>query len=244
MYARLAAILAIALTLPVAANAQAWQDEWNATLAKAKSQTLTAMVAGEEAYQLTLAEFSKKFGIKTESTVARPSVALSRIQTEQKSGQFIWDVWMGGTSNMVNSASPAGLTAPMEPYFILPEVKDVSNWRHPDYIFGDSRRTAFTNSNKLEFYVLRNNSNLPDVKVETWDDFLNPKLKGKISVRDMSVPNAGTFAMATAYGVKGPDFVRKLLKDQEVKVYENPQQLDASITRGGQVISMGLETYI
>jgi len=244
MFARIAAILAITLTLPVTAQAQAWQDEWKATIERAKSQTLTAMVAGEEAYQLTLAEFSRKFGIKTEATVARPSVAIARIQTEQKAGQFNWDLWMGGTSNMVNSASPAGLLAPMEPYFILPEVKDVSNWRHPDFIFGDSKRTVFTNSNKLEFYVLRNNSNLPDVKVETWDDFLNPKLKGKISVRDMSVPNAGTFAMATAYGAKGPDFVRKLLKDQDVKVFANPQQLDASITRGGQVISIGLETYI
>lgn len=244
MFARLTAIFLLALTIPVTAHAQAWQDEWNATLAKAKGQTLNAMVAGEEAYQIILDEFSKKFGVKVETTVSRPSSAIARIQTEQKNGQFIWDIWMGGTSNMVNAASPAGLTAPMEPYFILPEVKDVSNWRHADFLFGDSKRSVFTNSNKLEFYVLRNKSVLPEVKVETWDDLLNPKLKGKISVRDMSVPNAGTFAMATAYGVKGPDFVRKLLKDQEVKVYENPQQLDAAITRGGQAISIGLETYL
>ena len=249
MYAKFAAIFVLALMMQIltpsgAAHAQAWQDEWNATLAKAKGQTLNAMVAGEEAYQIILNEFSKKFGVKVETTVSRPSSAIARIQTEQKNGQYIWDIWMGGTSNMVNAASPAGLTAPMEPYFILPEVKDVSNWRHADFLFGDSKRTVFTNSNKLEFYVLRNKSVLPEVKVETWDDLLNPKLKGKISVRDMSVPNAGTFAMATAYGVKGPDFVRKLLKDQEVKVYENPQQLDTAITRGGQAISIGLETYL
>jgi iron(III) transport system substrate-binding protein len=243
MFARFGAVLALTL-LPFAAQAQAWQEQWNATLAKAKGQTLTAMVAGEEAFQLVMAEFTKKYGIKTETTVSRPSSALTRIQTEQKNGQFIWDVWMGGTSNMVNSASPGGLLAPMEPYFILPEVKDMANWRHPDFLFGDSKRSVFMNANKLEFYVLRNTSVLPDVKVETWDDMLNPKLKGKISVRDMSVPNAGTFAMATAYGVKGPDFVRKLFKDQAVTVYENPQQLDAAITRGGQALSIGLETYL
>lgn len=244
MLARIAAILAIALTLPVTAQAQAWKDDWNATLAKARTQTLTAMVAGEEAYQIILAEFTKKFGIKTEATVSRPSSALARIRTEQKNGQFIWDLWMGGTSNMVNSAAPAGLLAPMESYFVLPEVKDMANWRHSDFLFGDSNRSVFMNSIKLEFYVLRNTSVVPEVKVETWNDLLNPKLKGKISVRDMSVPNAGTFAMATAYGANGPDFVRKFFKDQDVKIYENPQQLDAAITRGGQAVSIGLETYL
>ena len=38
--------------------------------------------------------------------------------------------------------------------------------------------------------------------------------------------------------------MRKLLKDQAVTVYENPQQLDAAITRGGQAVSIGLETYL
>ena len=111
MFARFVALLSLGLMLPVAAQAQsaAWQDQWKATIEKAKGQTLTAMVAGEEAYQLIMAEFSKKYGIKTETTVSRPSSALARIQTEQKNNQYIWDVWMGGTSTMVNSAAPAGL---------------------------------------------------------------------------------------------------------------------------------------
>lgn len=240
----IAGAIAVFLLSPALALAQSWQDDWKSAQERAKSQTLNAMIAGDDAYREILNLFSKKFGIRTEVTVSRPSSALARIQTEQKNGQFIWDIWMGGTSNMVNSASPAGLTEPMERYFILPEVKDPSNWRHPDFLFGDSRRTAFTTSNKLEFYVLRNVSVLPDVKVETWDDFLNPKLKGRIAIRDMSVPNAGTFAMATAYGVKGADFLGRLLKEQEVRFFENPQQLDAAITRGQVAVSVGLESYI
>jgi iron(III) transport system substrate-binding protein len=236
--------LSLALILPAAAQAQPWQDDWNATLAKAKGQTLVAMTAAEDAYATVLTEFSKKFGIKTETTVARPSAALARLQTEQKAGQFGWDIWMGGTSNMVNSASPAGLLAPMEPFFILPEVKEPANWRHSDYIFGDSKRSVFTNVNRLEFYVLRNMAVLPNVKIETWDDFLNPALKDKISMRDLSVPNGGTFAMATAYALKGEGFLRKLLKDQDVNIYENPQQLENAITRGGQAVSIGVESFV
>ena len=244
MFVRFAATLFACVFLPLAVAAQSVQDDWAATVDRAKNQTLNAMIAGDDAYREILGVFSNKFGIKTEITVARPSSALARIQTEQKSGQYIWDVWMGGTSNMVNSASPAGLLEPMEKYFILPEVKEPGNWRHPDFLFGDSRRTAFTTSNKLEFYVLRNNSVLPEVKVERWDDLLNPKLKGKIAIRDLSVPNAGTFAMATAYAVKGPDFLRKLIKEQDVKFFENPQQLDAAIMRGQVAVSIGLESYL
>ena len=248
MFMRLAASFVAAsmlfMTADAHAQATAWQDQWKATLEKAKGQVLAVSIPPEDAYTIVMAEFTKRMGIKAEPTVMRPSSALSRMQTEQRSGKFTWDVWMGGTSNMVNSAAPAGLLTPVEPYFILPEVKDPANWRHPDFMYGDAGRRVFTNSNRVELYVHRNLSVVPDVKIDTWDDLLNPKLKGKISARDLSVPNGGTFAMATAYGVKGPDFVRKLMKDQEVRFYENPQQLENVLVRGGQAVAIGLESYI
>ena len=231
----------IALFCPITgALAQSWQDEWASTVAKAKGKPLVVVHAEGGAFGQVLSEFAKKFGVDVQATVGRPSSILARMQTEQKNGQFVWDIWMGGTSNMVNAAAPAGMLEPMEKYFILPEVKEPSNWRHPDFIFGDSGRTAFAFVNKLEFFVTRNTSVLPEIKVETWDDLLNPKLKGKISIRDASVPNATIFALATAYGAKGPDFMRKLLKDQDLKVFENPQQLDTSIIRGGQAVAFGM----
>jgi len=233
----LSVFVSLWLTGPV--RAQDWQDEWTATLDKARNQPLVIVHAEGGAFVEVLDIFSKKFGIEVQPTVSRPSPILARIRTEQKNGQYVWDAWMGGTSNMVNSAAPAGLLEPMEKYFILPEVKDVSNWRHPDFIFGDSGRTSFAFVNKLEFFIIRNTSVLPEIKFDSWDDFLNPKLKGKISIRDASVPNAGVFALATAYGAKGPDFMRKLFKDQEVKVFDNPQQLDSSVMRGGQAIAIG-----
>jgi ABC-type Fe3+ transport system substrate-binding protein len=240
--------LLVPLLLPIAlsgpANAQAWKDEWNATVAKAKGQPFNIIVAGEEAWQIVLAEFSKKFGIQGQATVMRPSQAIPRLRAEQGNGQFVWDAWIGGTSNMVNEAVPAGLLSPLEPYFILPEVKDGSNWRSTEHLFGDSKKHVFTFSNKFEFYVLRNTSVLPNVKFETWADMLNPAFKGKIVSRDVSVPNAGNFAMATMYGALGPDAIRKLYTEQDVKIYENPQQLEQAIYRGGMAISIGLETFL
>jgi ABC-type Fe3+ transport system substrate-binding protein len=234
-----ALIGALMLLAPLAAHAQ----DINELAAKAKGQKLQVFTAGEDAWGLMLGVFGKKFDIDVDQNVARPSVALSRIRTEQKSGQFVWDLWMGGTSNMVNAAVPAGLLEPLEQYFVLPEVKDMSNWRHPDYIFNDAGRHVFAHVNRLDFFAYRNTANIPDVKVETWEDLLNPKLKGKISIRDMSVPNAGTFTLATMYKDLGADALRKFLKEQDVHIYENVQQLENAVVRGDQVLSIGLEPY-
>jgi iron(III) transport system substrate-binding protein len=230
----------LSLGISTAVVAQATSDEWKAAVAAAKGQPLVVVHAEGQAYTHVLNEFGKKFGVDVQATVGRPSTILARIQTEQRNGQHVWDLWLGGTSNMVNAAAPAGLIEPLEKYFFLPEVKEPSNWRHADFIFNDSGRRAFAFVNKLEFFVMRNTRVLPEVKIESWDDLLNPKLKGKISSRDASVPNAAVFALATAYGAKGPDYLRKLFKDQDVKIFENPQQLDASIIRGSHAVAFGM----
>lgn len=234
-----ALIAALLLFAPLCAHAQ----DINALAAKAKGQKLQTITPGEDAWGIILGIFSKKFGVDVEQSVMRPSVALPRIRTEQKNGQYVWDIWMGGTSNMVSAAVPAGLLDPMEPYFVLPEVKDPSNWRNPDYIFNDAGHHAFAHVNRLDFFAYRNTANMPDVKVERWEDLLNPKLKGLISLREMSVPNTGSFTIATMYKALGADALRKFLKEQDVHIYDNIQQLENALSRGNQVLSIGTESF-
>jgi ABC-type Fe3+ transport system substrate-binding protein len=243
MLARLTAA-ALIVAASGTAHAQDWKTEYDALAAKVKGQSFAAAVAPDGAFLGTLAAFGKKFGVEIQSTTMRPSQTLARIQTEQKNGQFVWDLWMGGTSNMVNTASPAGLLEPIEKYFLRPDVKDPSNWRHPDYILNDSRRTIFAVTNKVEYYTFRNTKVLPEIKFATWDDFADPRLKGKIGMRDLSVPNAGAFSVATMLGAKGGDFVRKIMKEQDIKIFENPQQLEATLNRGAVAVALGLETSL
>jgi len=237
----IAAILVAAISVPSSqqAQAQSTQEALQTMAVGAKGQPLAIVHAEGGAFNEVLDIFSKKYGIEVQETVSRPSSILARIRTEQKNGQFVWDAWMGGTSNMVNEAAPIGALEPIEKYFVLNEVKDLSNWRSPDYIFGDSGHTAFAFVTKLEFFLVRNTDIVPDVHIKTWDDLLNPNLKGKISIRDASAPNAAVFPLATAYGVKGADFLRKFFKDQDPKVFDNPQQLDSSVMRGTQAVAIG-----
>ncbi len=239
----LAVIFAAALVAP--AKAQMRQEVALQELAaKAKGQTLVINHQANDSFDLVTAEFAKKFDIKVETTVSRPSSTLTRLQTEQKSGQYVWDLWWGGTSNMTQEAIPAGLLDKVEDYIVLPELKDPKTWRAPDWIYADAGHRVFAHIYQLQPAVLRNFSIEPGVKVETADDLLNPKLKGKIVMRDASVPNIGTFGLATVYQAKGGDFLKKFFAQQQPKVFENPQQLAQAIFRGGAAVSIGLENNI
>ena len=145
------------------------------------------------------------------------------------------------TANMVNVASPAGMLQPFEPFLVLPEVKDVNQWRHKDYLYGDPIKNVFTYSHEVSYSAYRNRDVVPELKLDTVDSLLDPKLKGKVIVRDASAPNAGSFALSPLYKAKGGDFVRKFLTEQEPRMLDNPQQIDTTIIRGGAAIAFGMQ---
>jgi len=234
-------VLAALLAFPAIAEAQNADAEWKATLAKAKTQTLVLVNQGSPAYDKMLEAFTKKFGIKVDATVARPTVILPRVKTEQANGQYLWDIWWATTSNMTSVAAPAGMLQPFEPFLILPEVKDVSQWRHPDYIYGDATKMVFTHSHEVSFSAYRNIDVVKELDTDKVDNLLDPRLKGKIVMRDASQPNAGAWSLAPLYKAKGAAFVTKFLKDQQPRVMENPQQIDSAIMRGGAAVAFGMQ---
>jgi iron(III) transport system substrate-binding protein len=245
MHKPLFALGAVALALaPAAVMAQSADVVWKQTLEKAKTQTLVLTNQGNKAFDTVLEEFAKKFGIKVDATVSRPSQALSRIRTEQNNGQYLWDVWWAITGNMSTVAAPAGMLAKFEDYLILPEVKDVAQWRHKDYLYSDPpTRMAFTYSHEVNYNSYSNAEALKGAKLDTWEDLLNPALKGKVAMRDASVPNAGSFALAPIFQARGGDFLMRFLKEQNPRIYENPEQLDAAVIRGGAALALGVQTF-
>jgi ABC-type Fe3+ transport system substrate-binding protein len=235
-----AAALACALGGPALAQ-QGADAQWAATLAKAKTQKLVLVNQEGKAFDVLIEEFTKKFGIPVDQTVARPTQVVPRVKTEQANGQYVWDVWWATTSNMVSVAAPAGMLAKFDDYIMLPELKSMSTWRHPDYVYGDATHFVFTHSHEVSFSAYRNTSVLPELKLGNLDALLDPKLKGKIVIRDASAPNAGSWALAPLYKAKGGPFLEKFLNDMNPKVMENPQQLDIAIMRGGSAVAFGMQ---
>jgi len=238
----MAAAAALACVMSGAAAAQQGADaQWQATLAKAKTQKLVLVNQEGKAFDVLIEAFTKKFGIAVDQTVARPTQVVPRVKTEQANGQYVWDVWWATTSNMVSVAAPAGMLAKFDDYLIQPELKAASTWRHPDYIYGDATRFVFTYSHEVSFSAYRNTAILPELKLDNLDALLEPKLKGKVVIRDASAPNAGSWALAPLYKAKGGPFLQKFLKETDPKVMENPQQLDIAIMRGGSAVAFGMQ---
>jgi iron(III) transport system substrate-binding protein len=109
-------------------------------------------------------------------------------------------------------------------------------------MYGEPGHHVFTYSHEVNIGMFRNKAVLPDVKAESLDALLDPRLKGRIALREASVPNAGSFALASILRAKGPDFLRKLMTSMEPRIYANPQQLDVAIMRGGAAVAIGMQS--
>ncbi len=221
------------------AAAQNAPQNWDALVAKAKTEKLVLTQHGNDGIPPLLAAFEKKYGIKIEQTVARPSQMLSRIRTEQTNGLYQWDIWIAATSNMTGIAAPAGMLQPLDNLLILPEVKDMANWRDPEYVFGDKGHNVFTFNNGVSFSMFQNTDVVKGLSIKTFEDLLNPALKGKIAMRDAARPNASTFVLALMQDRKGPDFAARFMNEIKPTIYEDPLQIFNTLAHGGAAIAIG-----
>lgn len=124
------------------------------------------------------------------------SHALHRILAERRAGKYLADIIIGGSSTPL-TLYRANALDPIKQALILPEVVDESKWwegRHryidPEgkYIFmyiGHPQRGSISYNARLVN---------PD-EVKSFWDFLNPKWKGKIEVRDFREGGAGNSNM-------------------------------------------------
>ncbi len=223
------------------AKAQDWQKEWADVQARAKGQTLAISVHGIEGHAAIVGLFQKKFpDIKVELLEGNPSQFAPRVLTEQKGGIYAWDVMWAATSNMNNTILPADGFSKITDYLILPEVKDEANWRVPSYLYTSAKGPyVLVHSYMSEGTVYANNSAIKGLKIESIDQLLDPRLKGRIAVRDPSRSNNGTFVLGSILREKGNAFLDSLFSKQDVVVIDNPRQLTDAIMRGDSAVAVG-----
>ena len=237
---RLMAVLAATLAMPALA-ADDWRTEWADTLAKAKGQSLVISVHAIEGHAETVQEFQRRFpDIKVETTVILPSAMSSRVVTEQRNGIYAWDVWWAVTGNMIDTVLPANGLETLTDYMILPEVKDPSNWRAPDYLWAsDQGPYAFVHTPYVDSAYYFNPAVVKNFSPGTVDSLLDPKLKDLIVIRDPAHANIGSFALSGLLKQKGPDFLRRLFTEQEPTFMENPRQVSDAVIRGDKALVIG-----
>ncbi|HKZ51510.1 MAG TPA: extracellular solute-binding protein [Dehalococcoidia bacterium] len=184
--------------------------------------------------------FEKQYGIGVEYMALSGSEAAERIKTEREAGQYLWDIYVSGTTTVLQ-LKDLGAYDPIESAMLLPEVKDLKSWREGRIYWTDRDRVGVMMQPHATGAPFVNSSLVRVEEFKTWKDFLDPKWKGKIVVgRDprSSGPGQALFAFFYLHPELGADFIRALGR-QELVLIRSDRQAVEWVIQGKYPITFG-----
>lgn len=181
--------------------------------------------------------FEEATGVKVEVITGSTSELLKRIESEQDNPYA--DIMIGGTQQVYipyidlfaeyTSANDAALLAGHKTY--------------------EGKLTPFCTESAI---IMWNTNLIGDIKIESYDDLLNPELKGKIAFSDPASTGSGSGMIAdllylkngqTGYdGEAGWDFVTKFVDQLDGKVYSSSGQSHKAVADGEMTITRTFES--
>ncbi len=234
------------LGLAIAQSARPeWQAEWDKTLEAAKKERkVVVSIPASAELRLRLEEvFEKKYpSIDLELVPSRGSSVINKILEERKAGIHYFDLHIGGTSSIVTSLLGEGILEPVQPWMILPEVKDPKNW-WGGHMWGDkARQHLYIFLGYLTETLWYNANAFKQAEITSYDNLLNPKWKGKIALLDPRTPGSGENTWSFMWRIKGEEYLKKLVA-QELIVGRNQRQLAESLAKEKALLCIGLSYY-
>lgn len=186
-----------------------------------------------------LAEKMKElFGIDAEYLTGRGPELMAKIRGERNAGLYIPDIYLGGATSMFDLFKPAGLLEPFYPLLILPEVKDPKLWWKEQIPFLDKEKMIFNMIAYPSTHLVINTNNVNARDMESWYNLLDPKWKGKITLRDPTSPGAGLSWFQVASMVLGVDYMRALARQKPEIMHDSRLQMEW-LARGKYPIGIG-----
>jgi iron(III) transport system substrate-binding protein len=222
---------ALLLTFAVSATStlQAGPEEqWKKTLEAANREgKLTLMMHINPALAKVAKDFDAKYpGIKVDDTLANVARFAPKVITEQRNGQYLWDVAVIPTSNAAGVMTPAGVFQDMPPLFILSDAMESRNWHGGFEMWANNKskiKTVFISSAYLSGGLGVNRDVISTAELSRVDRLLDPKWRGKIVIDEPSVPRLGSLALSAMLATKGPGFVKDLFTKQQPVYTRNPR---------------------
>jgi ABC-type Fe3+ transport system substrate-binding protein len=183
----------------------------------------------------------QKFGLEAELVSAPGPKNASRISAEKKAGVNYFDAIICGTGTAAGLTHD-GMLEPIESFWILPEVKDPKQW-WGGHIWEDNistHRFLYSFLADVSTHSVWYNSSLAKPQeLRSFDDYLNPKWKGKIGFSDPRVPSSGQSIWSFMWEIKGEEFLKKLV-EQDLFVTRDLRQLTDALAKGKVVLAFGI----
>ena len=178
-------------------------------------------------------EFEKQSGVKVEVVAAGTGELLKRVESE-KANPLADIFWGGSLSTMKPKAA------------LFEEYRSVNEDHvQPDFKNVEGSITRFTD---IPSVIMVNTNLIGDVKVEGYEDLLNPALKGKIAFADPSKSSSSyehiinmLYAMGNGNPDNGWDYVEKLAKNLDGKLLSGSSAVYKGVADGEYAVGLTFE---
>ncbi|MBI2934186.1 MAG: extracellular solute-binding protein [Chloroflexi bacterium] len=219
-------------------------SNWNTLIAEAKKEGTVVIAGGflgASRPALTNA-FKEKYGIDLDITVAAGEQTATKIDSERKAGIYSVDVAVHGLTTYFNFIKQKRITLPLEPLFMLPEVRDASKWRQGQFPWADKEGHVAVILLGVNPTMVVNNDMVKPGDITTNLDVLDPRWRGKLAMNDPTAAGTGpawfTFIVKELYGMeKGTNYMRQLLK-QEPALTRDQRLLIEWVARGKYAVAL------
>jgi iron(III) transport system substrate-binding protein len=209
------------------------QDAVDVEKAKAEGKLVWYTSTPIEQGQKIVEAFQKEYGIKVEMFRSGGSAILRRFQQEMDAGRVAVDVLTHSEPAAANALGRKGLFVAFKPknFDKVPDAaKDATG------LFVGQRLNLMTT-------YLRSDKVAAGDEPKTWNDFADPKYKGKLVLTDPSFTALQVSVVGTMSKERGWGFFEKL-RANDAMVVQGNQQVSDMIKRSERVIAVGaLDSY-
>jgi iron(III) transport system substrate-binding protein len=218
--------------------------EWDKLVdaAKKEGKVTVSIPASAELRKQLEEQFKKRYGVEVEVFTARGSAGVRRMADEFKAGVRHFDLHFGGSSSIISGMLGEGILDPIEPWLALPEVKDPKQWWGGHLWVDNAKRFIYMFQAYLSEIIWYNSDLVKPNEIRSFDDFLNPKWKGKIGYLDPRTPGAGDSTWSFMWQVKGEEYLKKLVA-QDLYLGRDQRLLAESLAKERVAVMIGLSYY-
>ncbi|MGH7793472.1 MAG: ABC transporter substrate-binding protein [Candidatus Binatia bacterium] len=223
------------------ALAQSKPADWDKIVeaAKKEGKVVASIPPSSELRKGMEMAFTRRYGIGVEFVPARGGAIVQRMVSEAKSGVHYFDLHIGGTESVVSGMLPENVLEPVQPFFILAEVKDPKQW-WGGHIWVDNAKRYIYNFVAYQTVSLWSNPNeYRPAEFKSFDDLLNPKLHGRIGISDPRTPGSGSSMWSYMLYIKGEEYLKRLVA-QKLFITRDLRLLAESLAKGRIALTSGI----
>jgi len=207
--------------------------------ARKEGKVVASIPPSAELRKLMELTFPKRYGIGVEFVPARGGNIIRRMVDESKAGVQYFDLHIGGTESIITGLLPENVLEAVEPFFVLPEVRDPKQW-WGGHIWADNAKRflyPFAAYQTVSFWS--NSNEYKPSEFRSLDDLLNPKLQNKIGISDPRTPGSGSSMWSYMNYIKGEEYLKRLVA-QKLFVTRDLRLLAENLAKGKIAVTSGI----